>query len=120
MEAYSRVLANLAFSILSRITDILQEDAMSNSSSPVATISYFAGLNLARKPETPVVTRRVRHSLIDQMNDVDGAFCDFYTNDISDLESEAKTSSVTATPSRRRVWCIGREACISTSARNSP
>lgn len=120
MEAYSRVLANLAFSILSRITDILQEDAMSNSSSPVAAICYFAGLNIARKSETPVVTRRVRHSLIDQMNDVDGAFCDFYTNDISDLESEAKTSSVTATPSRRRVWCIGREACISTSARNSP
>lgn len=37
--------------------------------------------------------------------------------------SDAKASpflSVNSTPSRRRVWCIGREACISLSPPNSP
>ncbi|KAG9131572.1 hypothetical protein Leryth_015125 [Lithospermum erythrorhizon] len=37
MEAYSRVLANLAYSILSRIGDILQEDFLCNPNSPAAT-----------------------------------------------------------------------------------
>lgn len=98
LEAYSRVLRNLAFSILSRIEDILQEDIISNPNSPAAT-SSFPGINLS---DTPVVSLRIRHSLIDQMNKVDGQFCDMEY-------SEAKTNSVTATPSRSRVWCIGSD-----------
>ncbi|KAK4389102.1 Rop guanine nucleotide exchange factor 14 [Sesamum angolense] len=78
LEAYSRVLANLAFSILSRIGDILQED----------------------------------------LNSADGK--SFNASDIEAHYEEAKISSVSATPSRSRVWCIGREACHSVSAQNSP
>lgn len=33
LEAYSRILANLAFRILNRIEEILQEDALSNPNS---------------------------------------------------------------------------------------
>ncbi|KAF8380837.1 hypothetical protein HHK36_028332 [Tetracentron sinense] len=118
LEAYSRVLASLAFSILSRIGDILQEDILSNPNSPVPTCC-FPGVNLI---ETPVVGR-ARQSLIDQMNRADGGFCDYNSSKTSDMEfsdSEAKTSSVTSTPCRSRVWCIGREACTSVSPTNSP
>ncbi|KAK9276911.1 hypothetical protein L1049_006448 [Liquidambar formosana] len=115
LEAYSRVLGNLAFSMLCRVGDILQEDVSSDPNSPVATCC------VPGMPESPVVSLRIRHSLIDQMNRVDGHFCDSNASNISDLEcSESKTSSVTATPSRSRVWCIGREACSSVSPRNSP
>ncbi|KAJ1396852.1 PRONE domain [Sesbania bispinosa] len=64
LEAYSRVLANLAFSILSRIGDILHEDCLSNPNSPVAT-SCSPGINLS---ETWVVGSHIRHSLLDKMN----------------------------------------------------
>ncbi|XP_062147035.1 rop guanine nucleotide exchange factor 14-like isoform X2 [Alnus glutinosa] len=40
LEAYSRVLGNLAYSILFRIRDILEEDGLSNPNSPV-TMPYF-------------------------------------------------------------------------------
>lgn len=120
LEAYSRVLGNLAFSILCRIGDILQEDVMSNPNSP-APACCFPGLNLNGVSDTPLVSLRVRHSLIDQMNMADGQF-ESSTNNSSDLEhGETKASLVTATPSRSsRVWCIGREACSSMSPRNSP
>ncbi|XP_057965917.1 rop guanine nucleotide exchange factor 14 [Malania oleifera] len=122
LEAYSRVLGNLAFSILSRIGDILQEDVLRNPNSPVAA-SYFPGVNLGEILGNPAVSLRVRHSLIDQMNRVDGRFSESNGSRFSDAEfssSEAKTSSVTATPSRSRVWCIGRESCGTTSSHNSP
>ncbi|GKV10517.1 hypothetical protein SLEP1_g21867 [Rubroshorea leprosula] len=113
LEAYSRVLGNLAFSILSRIGEILQEDVLSNPSTPVAR-SYF--------PESPMPGLHVRHSLIDQMNRADGKHRDSLSSINSDLEfTQAATASSTyATPSRSRVWCIGKEACIGVSPRNSP
>uniref|UniRef100_A0A5B7AWU5 Putative rop guanine nucleotide exchange factor 14 n=1 Tax=Davidia involucrata TaxID=16924 RepID=A0A5B7AWU5_DAVIN len=122
LEAYSRVLGNLAFSILSRIGDILQEEVLSNPNSPVPTCS-FPGINLTRVSDSPVLGQRIRHSLIDHMNKVNGQFCDSNAGNASDLElscGEAKTSWLTPTPSRSRVWCIGREACSSLSPRNSP
>ena len=119
MEAYSRVLGNLAFSILSRIGDILQEDCSSNPNSPVAT-SCSPAMNLS---ETWAVGSHIRHSLIDRMNKADHRYCDSSCGSTSDLELssiDAKSSSVIATPNRSRVWCIGREACASVSPQNSP
>ncbi|KAL8521500.1 hypothetical protein ACS0TY_011861 [Phlomoides rotata] len=122
LEAYSRVLANLAFSILSRIGDILQEDLMSNPNSPVA-MSHLVGARIPGISDSPMLDR-VRHSLIHQLNSLDGKCLDSpETVDACDLEAhreDAKISSVSATPSRSRVWCIGREACHSLSASNSP
>ncbi|XP_059663069.1 rop guanine nucleotide exchange factor 14 [Cornus florida] len=117
LEAYSRVLGNLAFSILTRMGDILQEDVLSNPNSPVASCN-FPGIS-----DTPVLSQRVRHSLIDQMNNVDGQLRDSNTSHASELElsyGEARTSSVSATPSWSRVWCIRREACGSVSPKCSP
>ncbi|KAG8375255.1 hypothetical protein BUALT_Bualt10G0081500 [Buddleja alternifolia] len=119
LEAYSRVLANLAFSILSRIGDILQEDVISSPNSPAA-MSHLVGAKIPGISDSPMLDR-VRHSLIHQLNSTD-AKCREST-DASDVEAqheEAKISSVSVTPSRSRVWCIGKEACSSVSAQNSP
>ncbi|CAJ1930846.1 unnamed protein product [Sphenostylis stenocarpa] len=64
LEAYSRVLANLAFSILSRIGDILQEDSSSNPS-PLA-IDCSRGINFSH---TWVVGSHLRQSLEPQLVD---------------------------------------------------
>ncbi|KAL3651013.1 hypothetical protein CASFOL_007416 [Castilleja foliolosa] len=116
LEAYSRVLANVAFSILSRIGDILQEDVMSNSNSPVA-MSHLVGARIPGISDSPMLDR-VRHSLIHQLNGVDGKSS--RESDGSDCSEEAKISSVSGTPGRSRVWCIGKEACHSLSAQSSP
>ncbi|KAJ6701478.1 ROP GUANINE NUCLEOTIDE EXCHANGE FACTOR 14 [Salix koriyanagi] len=123
LEAYSRVLGNVAFSILSRIADIMQEDSLTNPSSPAATCCFPGGVNSSGYLETPVHALHVRHSLIDEMNKVDGKCRESNASHISDQElscSEARTSSVMATPSRSRVWCIGGDACRSLSPANSP
>ncbi|KAH0849277.1 hypothetical protein HID58_091415 [Brassica napus] len=71
LEAYSRILASLAFRILSRIREILQEDALSNASS-TATPSCFSGSNdMFRTPERLLVSSRLRHSLIHDINKAD-------------------------------------------------
>ncbi|TKY70172.1 Rop guanine nucleotide exchange factor 14 [Spatholobus suberectus] len=114
LEAYSRVLGNLAFSILSRIGDILQEDSLSNPNSPVA-INCSPGINLS---QTWVVGSHIRQSLLDKMNKAGGQCCDSssYSTSDSQLSSmDAKSSSVIATPSRSTVWCISREACTTVS-----
>ncbi|MCD9639281.1 hypothetical protein HAX54_023689 [Datura stramonium] len=121
LEAYSRVLLNLAFSILTRIGEILQEDILSNPNSPAASC-HLPGIRIPGLSDSPIPSR-VRHSLIDQMNKADGQCCDSRRTNASDIDTEfaeSKISSVTATPSRSRVWCIGREACSSMSAANSP
>ncbi|CAN4076435.1 unnamed protein product [Withania somnifera] len=120
LEAYSRVLLNLAFSILTRIGEILQEEILSNPNSPAASC-HLPGIRIPGLTDSPIPSR-VRHSLIDQMNKTDGQCCDFRRTNASDIDiefAESKTSSVTATPSRR-MWCIGKEACSSMSAPNSP
>lgn len=122
LEAYSRALGNLASSILCRMRDILQEDVFSNPNSPIST-NCFPGLDLTGMAETPTSSVRIRHSLIDQMNMVDGRFSDPNAATSPECEasnSDSRRSSVAATPSRSRVWCIGRDACSSLSLRNSP
>ncbi|KAM7261698.1 hypothetical protein ACFE04_020775 [Oxalis oulophora] len=111
LEAYSRALGNLAFSIQSRIGEILQEDALSNPNSPVAVTTRCIPEILHR----PLISLRVRHSLIDQMNNADGKFLKPDASSISDIDNsfyvDRKSSTINATPSR--IWCIGREACVS-------
>ncbi|KAJ0989801.1 hypothetical protein J5N97_008157 [Dioscorea zingiberensis] len=72
VEAYSRVLVSIAFSILSRIGDILQEDDLKKPSTPIATLKFdfSSDVYLAGITETP--PGHIRRSLIDQMNLVDG------------------------------------------------
>ncbi|XP_045813776.1 rop guanine nucleotide exchange factor 14 [Trifolium pratense] len=112
LEAYSRVLGNLAFSILSRIGDILQEDCLSNSNS----LSSSPGINLS---ETWVVDSHIRQSLLQKMDKADGQCCDSTSN--LELESfDVKSKEVIATPSRSNVWRISKEACTSVSTQNSP
>jgi len=107
LEAYSRVLGSLAFSILSRIGDILQEDALSNPNSPIS-ISHSPGTSLS---EAWVVGSSIRHSLIDKMNEADRQHCGSSWGSTPDTQlpsTEASASIVTVTPSRGRLWCIGR------------
>ncbi|KAK9120334.1 hypothetical protein Syun_017951 [Stephania yunnanensis] len=117
LEAYSRVIGSLAFKILSRMEDILQEDDLSNPNSPVPTCC-FSSLYV-NASGTPGGSSRIRHSLIDQMNEADGQSFD---SKVSSTEKEGKASSlVTLTPSKsRRIWCSGREACRSVSPTTSP
>ncbi|KAK4788163.1 hypothetical protein SAY86_019482 [Trapa natans] len=125
LEAYSRVLVNLAFSILSRIQDILQEDAMNDPNSP-AVPCCFPGIKCSDFLDSPwVITHRVRRSLVDQMNNGDRRFSSPFTITTSDsetsLSSEPKTTtSVATTPSRSRDWCIGKEACVGVSPTGFP
>ncbi|KAL8107035.1 rop guanine nucleotide exchange factor 14-like [Apium graveolens] len=116
LEAYSRVLANLAFSILSRIGDILQEEVLSNPNSPVATCN-FPGVNLNRSDKR-MPSLKLRHSLINQMNIVDGQFREPNTIKYRKYESwddEHRTSLMTGTTGQSRVWCLSRDACGSLS-----
>lgn len=114
----------MAFSILSRIGDILQEDALSNPNSPVAKCSVQGSKMNDNMHQMPWLRLRSRNSLIDQMNKADGKqFASDASNYSAPLTpyNEAKTSSsVTSTPSLNRVWCISKEACIGLSPRNSP
>ncbi|XP_039122778.1 rop guanine nucleotide exchange factor 14-like isoform X1 [Dioscorea cayenensis subsp. rotundata] len=75
VEAYSRVLVSLAFSILSRIGDILQEDDLKKPTTPIATLKFdfSSDVYLAGITETP--PGNIKRSLIDQMNTVDGRIC---------------------------------------------
>ncbi|XWS49417.1 hypothetical protein CRYUN_Cryun12cG0001800 [Craigia yunnanensis] len=52
LEAYSRVIRNLALSIVCRIGEILQEDTLSNPNSPVATLC-FPGIDVKRNMHSP-------------------------------------------------------------------
>jgi hypothetical protein len=92
----------------------LEEDGLSNPNSPVA-MPYF-DINHC---ETSAVGIDVSNSLIDQTNKVHRHYCDSNSSSTSSY-SEAKSSFVAATPSRNRLWCIDREACLSVSPKNSP
>ncbi|XP_023770593.1 rop guanine nucleotide exchange factor 14 [Lactuca sativa] len=66
LEAYSRVLGNLAFSILTRIGDVSQEDMLSNPDSS----------NETNRGETISIpssnTKASSHTLIDKMDNIEG------------------------------------------------
>ncbi|KAJ3680718.1 hypothetical protein LUZ60_016996 [Juncus effusus] len=72
VEAYSRVLVGLAFSILSRMSEILMEDDLKKPTTPISNLKFdFASaVYLSGITETP--PGHIRRSLIDQMNKVDG------------------------------------------------
>lgn len=113
LEAYSRVLGNLSFSILSRIGDILQEDCLSSNSN---SLSFSPEINLS---ETWLVDSHIKQSLLQKMNKADGQCWD----SISDLELasfDSKSNDVIATPSRSSVCYISKEACTSVPIHNSP
>ncbi|KAJ8747159.1 hypothetical protein K2173_004575 [Erythroxylum novogranatense] len=116
LEAYSRVLGNLSYSILSRMGDIVKQDIVSNPNSPVAT-AYFPGKDIALNQEK---LQQIRHSLTDQMNKVDGKDQQFNASEWEFSDTEGREISVNSTPSRSRVWCISREACIGVSPIDSP
>ncbi|KAL5793102.1 hypothetical protein ACOSP7_001696 [Xanthoceras sorbifolium] len=118
LEAYSRVLGNLAFSILSRMGDILQEDALSNPNSPMAKCC-IPGSKTNANSEIPWL------GILDQTKRVAGKCSGSDSTSYSALEfsyNEAKVSyvNVNATPSRSRVWCMNKEACSGLSPGNSP
>ncbi|GMJ12577.1 ROP (rho of plants) guanine nucleotide exchange factor 14 [Hibiscus trionum] len=96
LEAYSRVLKNLAFSIMSRMGEILQEDSLCHPDSNVAT-RFFPGI----KVENP------RHSSIDAMKRVEGSHCE------SDVDRESYGDATPSTSRSRQVWCIGKQTCSS-------
>ncbi|GAB4834850.1 hypothetical protein Ancab_033119 [Ancistrocladus abbreviatus] len=110
LEAYSRVIANLAHKMLSRIGDILQEDQLSNPSSRVAKCG-FLGLSQRGMPESPAI-----NSGAGKMNKVDGYASD---SNASRTESEifspieTKTSSATDTPGQSSIWCNGGSPSVS-------
>ncbi|KAI3804554.1 hypothetical protein L1987_26187 [Smallanthus sonchifolius] len=98
IEAYSRVLGNLAFSILTRIGDISQEDVLSDPNASMATNST-QGVN-----STGSLNIKTRHALIDKMDSTEGK--------LSSLKTEA--ASYTATPSTSSGCCLGKEAYLDT------
>ncbi|XP_030480741.1 rop guanine nucleotide exchange factor 14 [Cannabis sativa] len=135
LEAYSRVLGNLAFSILCRIGDVMREDAASN---PNASTSCFAGIllnvtnnyssirfdggvkcsphsNSSSSTATSATSNSSRSS--SSSMSISSGTCESEFNSYCDTKP---SPSVSSTPSRRRVWCIGREACVSVSPPNSP
>lgn len=124
LEAYSRVLGNLAYRILSRIGDILQEDHTSNPNTPMPVCCFPFGFSPNVISGSPIVNPRIRHSLVDRMNKADAYFSDSNPARSSDSEisysTEANSSSVTATPSSGRIWCIGKDACNHGSPDCSP
>ena len=114
LEAYSRVLGNVAFGILSRIGDISQEDVSRDPNSPMAANS-LPGVNLAGISGISISNISTRHTLIDKMDKVEGKFGLLkaekasYTAFLSD---EPNSNSVTATPSRSPRCFMGKEVCF--------
>ncbi|GAB2272891.1 hypothetical protein Dimus_007708 [Dionaea muscipula] len=109
LEAYSRVLGNLAYNMLSRITDIFEEDRLRNPDSPSAKCS-FARVSSRIFAESPLVD-----SLTEKMNKADWCLSDSNLSRtdsemFSPTNSEAKTSSAaTETPGGSCVWCISTD-----------
>ncbi|KAJ8448353.1 hypothetical protein Cgig2_021981 [Carnegiea gigantea] len=93
LEAYSRVLGNLAYSILSRIGDTLREDHSSNPSSPMPSCCFLKGLTSKGISGSPIVKPRIGHSLLDRMNKVDGYFSDSNPSRSPDSELSSSTDA---------------------------
>ncbi|OAY73526.1 Rop guanine nucleotide exchange factor 14 [Ananas comosus] len=113
VEAYSRVLVGLAFSILSRIGDILIEDDLKKPTTPIATLKFdfCSDVYLSGITETP--PGHIKRSLIYQMNMVDGRTKGTeVTKGIKDYSFDKKSKMITviaASPLRNK-------ACIKNSS----
>ncbi|KAI3505398.1 hypothetical protein L1887_27527 [Cichorium endivia] len=104
LEAYSRVLGNLAFSILTRIGDVSQEDILSDPNSPMAT-NCLSGAIIPISTSNTMAT----HTLIDKMDKIEGKTSPLKAQEashISFLSDEPNRRSVTSTPSRSGGCCL--------------
>ncbi|VAI48418.1 unnamed protein product [Triticum turgidum subsp. durum] len=75
VEAYSRVLVGVAFSILSRVAEImLEDDLVKKPNTPMSSLKFdlSSDVYLAGITETP--PGHIRRSLMDQISMVDGRF----------------------------------------------
>jgi hypothetical protein len=75
VEAYSRVLVGVSFSILSRVAEVmLEDDLIKKPNTPMATLKFdlSSDVYLAGITETP--PGHIRRSLMDQISMVDGRF----------------------------------------------
>ncbi|PWA98936.1 RHO guanyl-nucleotide exchange factor 14 [Artemisia annua] len=111
LEAYSRVLGNLAFKILARIEDICQEDVSTDPNSPLAT-SSLPGVNVYGISSISMSNKSARSTLIDT---IEGKFSLLKAEKASYsalLIEETSNNSVTATPSRSPRCCIAKEVCF--------
>ncbi|KAI4370795.1 hypothetical protein MLD38_019105 [Melastoma candidum] len=108
LEAYSRVLVNLAFNILTRIQDVLQKDAaINNTYSSASTPASIPGGTFSDILGSPaVINPRIKHSLFPERNGANERDC---LSASTASTSEGKTPSVTATPSRSRARCVRQE-----------
>ncbi|KAL8209981.1 hypothetical protein R6Q57_006713 [Mikania cordata] len=116
IEAYSRVLSNLAFSILTRIGDISQEDILCDPNSPM-TINRLHCLNISNIPCISSSNINAKHTLIDKMDSMEGNLSLLKTEEASDtslLSDEPNRKSVTATASTSSACCLGTESYFST------
>ncbi|GKD21658.1 Rop guanine nucleotide exchange factor 14-like protein isoform X1, partial [Tanacetum coccineum] len=108
LEAYSRVLGNLAFKILARIMDISQEDVSTDPNSPLATNGNPV-VNVYGISSISMSNKSARSTLIDN---IEGKFSLLKAEKASYsalLIDETNNNSVTATPSRSPRCCIGKE-----------
>ncbi|KAI7740090.1 hypothetical protein M8C21_026367 [Ambrosia artemisiifolia] len=115
MEAYSRVLTNLAFSILTRIGDISQEDVLSDANSPMAKNSLL-GVNIPSILDQSSSNIKARRTLIDKMDSIEGKLSLLKTEEASDtalLRDESNRRSVTTTPGSSSGCCVGKESYFS-------
>ncbi|KAK9067868.1 hypothetical protein SSX86_011979 [Deinandra increscens subsp. villosa] len=115
IEAYSRVLRNLAFSILTRIGDISQEDILSDPDSPMAK-KCLLGVNITGIPDIAVPYIKTRDTPTDQMDSIEGKISLLTTEEAPDtafLSDEPNRRSVTATPSTSSGCCLGTETLFS-------
>ncbi|GKA02038.1 Rop guanine nucleotide exchange factor 14-like protein [Tanacetum coccineum] len=116
IEAYSRVLGNLAFSILTRIGDVSQEDILSDPDSPMATNSLLRA-NIPGISGISSSNTKTKHTLIDKMDNIEGKSSLLKTEEASHtglLSDEPSIRSATTTPSRSSGCCLGKEAYFST------
>ncbi|KAI3821875.1 hypothetical protein L1987_09450 [Smallanthus sonchifolius] len=112
LEAYSRVLGNLAFNILTRIGDICQEDVSVDPSSPMA-MNSLPGMNISGISGISISSVSSRHTFFDKVNNMEGKVSLLKAEKASYtvcLSVETNADSLTSTPSR---CCIGKEVCFS-------
>ncbi|KAD5508074.1 hypothetical protein E3N88_15777 [Mikania micrantha] len=113
MEAYSRVLKNLAFNILTRIGDICREDVSVDPNSPMATNS-LPEINVCGITDISTLSVSARHTPFDKMN-IEGKMSlvnsekGSYTPFLGD---QTNTPSVTTMLDRIPRHCIGKEVCF--------
>ncbi|XP_074565079.1 LOW QUALITY PROTEIN: rop guanine nucleotide exchange factor 14-like [Curcuma longa] len=106
VEAYSRVLVSLSFNILSRIGDILQEDDMKKSTTPISNLKFDFTSDVYRSGITETPHGLIKRSLIQQMNMADDRCIDSYIKKASAeqlINYKANGSTIVAVCPRRSV-----------------